>query len=236
MKEKVTAVVLAAGKGKRMNMDQNKVYLELLGKPIIYHTLRAFQESRVDSVILVVGPEEVDYAREEIVDRYGFSKVKMIVVGGRERYESVYLALKEGKTLGEGSYVLVHDGARAFITPELISKCIENVKKDKAVVLGMPVKDTIKIVDEDHFTCKTPPRRLIWQEQTPQCFLYDEILEAYQKMMDAGDETTTSEALVMEAYGHRRVRLIEGSYENMKITTREDIPLGETILKNRKAD
>jgi 2-C-methyl-D-erythritol 4-phosphate cytidylyltransferase len=188
----------------------------------------------VDSVILVVGPEEVDYARQEIVDRYGFSKVKMIVVGGRERYESVYLALKEGKTLGEGSYVLVHDGARAFITPELISKCIENVKKDKAVVLGMPVKDTIKVVSEDGWAAATPDRKTLWQVQTPQVFRYSLVKEAYRRLLEKQIGSVTDDAMVVEKMTDSRVRLVEGSYRNLKVTTPEDLECAEIFLKKNQ--
>ncbi|MFR3343800.1 MAG: 2-C-methyl-D-erythritol 4-phosphate cytidylyltransferase [Anaerobutyricum sp.] len=136
----------------------------------------------------------------------------------------------------EEGYVLIHDGARAFITPELIEFCIEQVKKDKSCVMGMPVKDTIKIVDEDRYAVSTPPRSTMWQIQTPQCFVTAEIREAYQKMMEAGDDSVTDDGMVMETYGIRGVRMIKGSYENMKITTPEDMLLGEAILKGRSTE
>ena len=204
MKEKVTAVVLAAGKGSRMHSDIQKQYMTLLERPVITYALEAFEDSSVDEVILVVAPGEVEYAQKNILDKYSYKKVK------------------------------IHDGARAFITPELIEFCIEQVKKDKSCVMGMPVKDTIKIVDDNCYAVSTPPRSSMWQIQTPQCFITKEIKEAYRKMMDAKDDSVTDDGMVMETYGIRGVRMIKGSYENIKITTPEDMLLGEAILKSRR--
>lgn len=231
MKEKVTAVVLAAGKGSRMHSDIQKQYMTLLDRPVITYALEAFEKSSVDEIILVVAPGEVDYAQKNILDKYKYKKVTSIITGGAERYHSVYEALC---AIPEEGYVLIHDGARAFITPELIEFCIEQVKKDKSCVMGMPVKDTIKIVDGNRYALDTPPRNTMWQVQTPQCFVTKEIREAYRKMMEAGDESVTDDGMVMETYGVRGVRMIKGSYENMKITTPEDMLLGEAILKSRK--
>lgn len=231
MKEKVTAVVLAAGKGSRMHSDIQKQYMTLLDRPVITYALEAFEKSSVDEIILVVAPGEVDYAQKNILDKYGYKKVTNIITGGAERYHSVYEALC---AISEEGYVLIHDGARAFITPELIEFCIEQVKKDKSCVMGMPVKDTIKIVDENCYALDTPPRSTMWQVQTPQCFVTKEIREAYRKMMETGDNSVTDDGMVMETYGVRGVRMIKGSYENMKITTPEDMLLGEAILKSRK--
>ena len=175
----------------------------------------------------------IEYAQENILDKYDYKKVSGIITGGAERYDSVYKALC---SMPEEGYVLIHDGARAFITPELIEFCIEQVKKDKSCVMGMPVKDTIKIVDEDCYAVSTPPRSTMWQIQTPQCFVTAEIREAYQKMMEAGDDSVTDDGMVMETYGIRGVRMIKGSYENMKITTPEDMLLGEAILKGRSTE
>ena len=222
MKEKVTAIVLAAGKGSRMHSKIQKQYMTLLDRPVITYALEAFEKSSVDEIILVVAPGEIEYAQENILDKYDYKKVSGIITGGAERYDSVY--------------VLIHDGARAFITPELIEFCIEQVKKDKSCVMGMPVKDTIKIVDEDRYAVSTPPRSTMWQIQTPQCFVTAEIREAYQKMMEAGDDSVTDDGMVMETYGIRGVRMIKGSYENMKITTPEDMLLGEAILKGRSTE
>ena len=222
MKEKVTAIVLAAGKGSRMHSEIQKQYMTLLDRPVITYALEAFEKSSVDEIILVVAPGEIEYAQENILDRYDYKKVSGIITGGAERYDSVYKALC---SMPEEGYVLIHDGARAFITPELIEFCIEQV-----------VKDTIKIVDEDRYAVSTPPRSTMWQIQTPQCFVTAEIREAYQKMMEAGDDSVTDDGMVMETYGIRGVRMIKGSYENMKITTPEDMLLGEAILKGRSTE
>ena len=142
MKEKVTAIVLAAGKGSRMHSEIQKQYMTLLDRPVITYALEAFEKSSVDEIILVVAPGEIEYAQENILDKYDYKKVSGIITGGAERYDSVYKALC---SMPEEGYVLIHDGARAFITPELIEFCIEQVKKDKSCVMGMPVKDTIKM-------------------------------------------------------------------------------------------
>ncbi len=233
-REKVTAIVLAAGKGNRMNYDIRKQYLELLGRPMICYTLDAFEASPVDEIILMVGPGEERFVRETIVEAEGYRKVKKIVTGGKQRHDSVYLGLKAGDPEG---YVLIHDGARAFITPELIEICIEAVKRDKACIMAMPVKDTIKIVDENDMVVATPSRKCLWQMQTPQCFVYEEILQAFCKLMAGNDQTgITDDGMVMEKFGSRKIRLVRGSYENFKITTQEDLIYGEAILRYRLRD
>lgn len=223
------AIVLAAGKGSRMHMDIQKQYATILGKPVIAYTLDAFEASQVDDIILVVGEGEIPFAREQIVDHFGYTKVSQIVTGGKERYESVYKGLCAAK---DSTYALIHDGARAFITPELIAQCIRDVIAYDACVMAVPVKDTIKIVDEEQYSVSTPDRKVMWQMQTPQCFRLPEIREAYRRMLESGDNTMTDDAMVMEKYGSRRVKMIMGSYENIKLTTPGDFILGEAILKN----
>ncbi len=227
----MTAIVLAAGKGARMHSKIQKQYMSLLGRPVITYPLETFEQSPVDEVILVVAPGETEFAQKNILEPYGYHKVSKVVTGGKERYHSVYYALCAiEEAMEDDHYVLIHDGARAFITPERIEYAISCVKKDKACVMGMPVKDTIKIVDEECYALSTPKRSAMWQVQTPQCFLLSEIREAYRKMLESGDTSATDDGMVMERYGNRRVRMIEGSYENMKITTPEDLLFGEAIL------
>ena len=236
LKEKVIAILLAAGKGLRMRSKILKPYLDLGGKPLITYALRAFEDSEVDEVILVAGAEEIDYIKEEIVEPYHFSKVSRIVAGGCERYESVHLGLCAAMEADEpADYVLIHDGARPFISPAKVSACIREVIKSKACVMGMPVDDTIKIVDETGTAVFTPARKSLWRIQTPQCFLLKEIADAYQRMMDAKDTRMTDDAMVMEEYGKRRVRVIPGGYDNIKITKPEDLVFGEAMLKDRKS-
>lgn len=227
-KEKITAIVLAAGRGSRMKSEIQKQYMTLAGKPVVVHSLEQFEKSAVDEIILVTGESEIEYCRENIVDAYHITKVKKIVAGGSERYESVYHALE---AMEDCHYVFIHDGARPCITQNIIQSCIDNVKEYGTCIIGMPVKDTIKIVDESVFAKDTPNRANLWQIQTPQCFLYDEIKLAYEKMMESEEKNITDDAMVMEQFGDRKVKLVCGSYENIKITTPEDMEIGEIFLK-----
>lgn len=226
--EKVTAIVLAAGSGRRMNSKVHKQYMMLAGKPVLYYALKTFEESPVTDIVLVVGQGEIAYCKREIVDKYGIRKVSAVIEGGRERYHSVH----EGLLAASGAdYVLIHDGARPFVTADMIGSSIENVKVHQACVVGMPVKDTIKMVGEDGFAKGTPDRRTLWQVQTPQTFSYPLIRDAYEKVIAQGDDTVTDDAMVLERITGRRVKVIEGSYQNIKITTPEDLLVAEAYLK-----
>ena len=238
MKGKTAAIIVAAGRGSRMGTKIQKQYLKLLGKPILAYTLEAFEKSETDEIILVVGEGEEDYVTREIIRPYGISRVTRVVAGGKERYESVWnglQAVKEGIFPEEKNecFVLIHDGARAFITPEQINFCIGQVREHRACVMGMPVKDTIKVVDSQEYTVSTPDRSTLWQMQTPQCFELTEISSAYRKMFQSGAEKVTDDAMVMESFGERPVKMIRGSYDNIKVTTPEDLILGEAILKEK---
>lgn len=226
--ERYAAIVLAAGAGKRMNSSVHKQYLELAGKPVLYYSLKAFEQSMVTEIVLVVGAGEIEYCTQEIIKKYGIQKVSAIVEGGKERYHSVYEGLKAVKN---AEYVLIHDGARPFVDTDMIARSIECAKNCKACVVGMPVKDTIKVVGTDGFAKETPERKTLWQIQTPQTFEYPLILEAYQKVIAAGDSTVTDDAMVLERAAGIAVRVIEGSYRNIKITTPEDLVTAEAWLK-----
>lgn len=225
--EKYAAVVLAGGSGKRMNSKVHKQYLLIKEKPILYYSLKAFEESAVDEIVLVVGDKEKDYCRQEIVEKYGLKKVKAIVTGGKERYHSVFEGLKAIET---ADYVLIHDGARPFVDNEIISRTMLAVKKYKSCVVGMPVKDTIRIADEEQYAKETPQRKYVWMVQTPQAFSYSLIYDAYEKMLQNENTAITDDAMVLESMTSHRVRLIEGSYRNIKITTPEDLLIAETYL------
>ena len=229
------ALMMAAGKGSRMKADKNKVYLELCGKPVLYYSLLAYEKSRVDEIILVVTPGDEEYVRKEIVERYGFRKVGKIVPGGSERFESVSLGIRSCPDRGE-AYLLIHDGARPFIRPDQIDLCIEETGKYKACAMAMPVKDTIRIVDEEGFSLSTPDRKTLWLMQTPQCCLLSEARVAYKRMMDAWDGDITDDVMVLERYIGRHSRMIRGSYDNIKLTTPEDMVIGETILNKYLGD
>lgn len=229
-KEKVTAIVLAAGQGTRMGGKTAKQYLLLDGRPVLYYALLAFEKSMVDEIILVAGEKDLPFCRTEIVEKYGFSKVTRIVAGGKERYHSVYQGLKAA---GGADYVLIHDGARPFVSDDIISRTIEAVKKEKACVVAMPVKDTIKIANEDHYAIETPNRSKVWMIQTPQAFSCDLILHAYEKVLASGDAVITDDAMVLEKAENIPVKLVQGSYTNIKITTPEDMKIAEIFLKDR---
>lgn len=224
---KFTAIVLSAGKGSRMNSGIHKQYLLLNGRPIITYSLEAFEKSPVDEVVLVTGQGEEEYCRKEIVEAYGFSKVGKIVAGGKERYHSVFHGLQ---AVTESDYVLIHDGARPFVTEEIIVRTMETVRKTNACVVGMHVKDTIKITDEKDIVKETPERSNVWMVQTPQAFSYPLISFAYKKMLLQEDAAITDDAMVVEKMCQVPVTLIEGSYRNIKITTPEDMLIAEAFF------
>lgn len=232
MKEKVIALVLAGGQGKRMQSDVQKQYMQLNDYPVLYYSLKQFEESAVDEIILVVAKGEITYCQKEIVERFCFKKVKQVVEGGKERYESVYHGLQ---AIDEEGYVLIHDGARPLITNSIIQTSIDGVKKYKACVVGMPVKDTIKIVNEQEVAVETPNRNSLWLVQTPQSFEIGIVKKAYEKMMEAKDTMVTDDAMVVEKYEKYPIKLLKGSYENIKITTPEDLVIAKGLL-DRKED
>lgn len=233
-KDKTVAVVLAAGQGKRMHSAVRKQYLLLQDKPIIYYALKTIQDSFIEEIILVAGSGEKEYCRSEIVEKFHLTKVKEIVEGGEERYHSVACGLKAIE--GEG-YVFIHDGARPFLTEEILRRTYNMVKEYHACVVGMPVKDTIKVVDGNHFAKLTPDRETLWQVQTPQAFTISLAKEAYDMLLHKEEELKaqgiriTDDAMVVETLLAHPVRLVEGSYENIKITTPEDLRIAHSFLQ-----
>lgn len=227
------AIILAAGSGKRMHAGVKKQYMLIEEKPMLYYTLKAFQDCEdVHKIILVTGEEDIEYCRQDIIGKYQFHKVTDVVSGGAERYDSVYQGLQ---CVAHAEYILVHDGARPFITAEQISILIEETKIHKACIAAVKAKDTIKISDENGYVVSTPLRKNLWIVQTPQVFEAKLLLHAYDNMMGAEKKDITDDAMVVEQYGHHPVRLVELSYENIKITTPEDLLIGEAILKKRAA-
>ncbi len=236
-----TAIVLAAGSGKRMGTAVHKQYLLIGGKPVLYYPLKAFQDCElIDEIVLVTGKGEEEYCREEIVEHYGISKVAAIISGGAERYHSVWRGLQKIK---EG-YVYIHDGARPFVNEEIIQRGYECVRVEHACAAGMPSKDTVKIVDEKCFVQETPDRSSVWMIQTPQIFDVSLVKKAYSMLMAQEDGTSdvggadsarripvTDDAMVVELMLKRPVRLFYGAYENIKITTPEDLEIAEVFLK-----
>lgn len=230
---KIYAIVLSGGKGSRMNSDIPKQYLPIKGKPILYYSLKAFEDSKVDSVIVVASPSDFDMIQRDIISKYNLSKVCKLTEGGKERYHSVFAGLKAAK---DADYVLIHDGARAMITPEIINRNIEAVKEYPACVTGMPSKDTVKIADDNGFVNTTPNRKSVWIIQTPQTFSYEVAMSAYSQMIESEGEIKsrgieiTDDAMVVETFGEMKVKLIEGDYKNIKITTPEDMILADRYL------
>lgn len=228
MKEKITAIILMAGVGKRMNSDVPKQYMQVNNKPIVYYTIKAFEDSKVDDIVLVTGETEIEYCTKEIVQYFKFNKVVNVVAGGKERYNSVYNGLK---TVNNSKYILIHDGARPCIQPLDIDKMIDQVKKYSACIMGVPTKDTIKIVDNDNNIVQSPDRSIIWQAQTPQAFEYTRIMHAYSQIQLNEDKAITDDAQVWSLYNKTPVKMIEGSYENIKVTTPSDMEIVVNCLK-----
>lgn len=226
----VTAIVLAAGQGTRMGSPVPKQYLEIGGIPLFLHPLQQLEKSpAVQGIILVVGCQEVAMA-EEIVSSYSLHKLHRIVPGGKERSHSVYQGLK---ALPEDcSWVVVHDGVRPFFTLSLLEQVVNTAKACGAAIPGVPVKDTIKVCDENGMVVKTPPRHRLWAIQTPQAFRRDWLVEAYEQAMKSGI-TATDDAALVEELG-KPVKVVQGHYENIKITTPEDLVLAELIWKRRQ--
>lgn len=239
-KARCVAVVLAGGRGKRMGTTLAKQYLLIQDKPVLYYSLETFEKSElIDDIILVVGKGQIPYCRQEIVEKYQFQKVRAVVEGGAERYHSVWAALRILEKEQMKGYVFIHDGARPFIDEEILRRAYEEVCKSHACVVGMPVKDTIKIADETGCIHMTPKRSLVWQIQTPQVFASELIVTAYRELIE-NEETLleqgiliTDDAMVVENVCKCPVKLVEGSYENIKITTPEDLKIAEIFVDKK---
>lgn len=227
--EKCTAIVLAAGQGKRMHSKIQKQFLMIGGYPVLYYSLRCFQDSPlIQDIILVTGAEDISYCKEEIVEKYGLDKVTRVIAGGKERYDSVYAGLQACR---DCTYVFIHDGARPFVTGDILERGFAGVKESGACVIGMPSKDTIKLADSQGFVEGTPDRSRVWNIQTPQIFRYELIRSAHEKLRMESMAGITDDAMVVEQAAGVKVKLVEGSYENIKITTPEDLAVAEAFLK-----
>ena len=226
---RIGAVILAGGRGSRMHSDIQKQYMLLNGRPLISYALEAFEQSIVDVMVLVTGAGEEDYVRQEILAPLHLKKLCGIVTGGKERYHSVYEGLKAA---GDCHLVFIHDGARPFVDQGILERTKEAAETYQACVAGMPVKDTIKLSDGHGTAVETPRRDLVWMVQTPQVFDCALIREAYRKLMESdGTLAVTDDAMVLESIEGKKVRLVEGSYRNIKITTPEDLLVAEAFLQ-----
>ena len=224
------AVIVAGGQGTRIEGKLPKQFLNLGDRPILAHCVQRFESCQmVDQIVLVVPEDYLGYCSEAIVDQYDFRKVKKIVCGGRERQESVYLGLKACPK--STNVVAIHDGVRPFVSPQKISESIELCEQKRAVILAVPAKDTVKRV-EGNSVVTTLDRRKLWLVQTPQVFDYSLILDAYERAIE--DEFAgTDDAMLLERLG-RQVTVVEGEYQNIKITTAEDLAIAEKLVRTHE--
>lgn len=228
--ESFKAVIPVAGQGKRMQSDINKQFMLLQGMPIIVHTLRIFQAATIiNEIVLICGPGEEQYYKQEVLRDYGITKPVTVVTGGKERQDSVYYGLQSISEVN--CYVMIHDGVRPLVTLDLISRMAEEVVLTGAVVAGVPVKDTIKRTDAGGYIIDTVQRENLWQIQTPQAFELGLVKQAHERAR-AEAFYGTDDATLLERQGVG-IKIIYGSYENIKITTPEDIVVAETILQGR---
>lgn len=231
---KCYAVVLAAGSGTRMGSSTPKQYLPLLGKPVLWYSLQAFEQSPlISECIVVTGQDDIAFVQEEIVQKGNFRKVTQVIAGGAERYLSVEKALTVLQD--KKGYVFIHDGARPLLTEEIIERLYREVCRHDAVCAAVPVKDTIKIADPAGFADRTPDRKTLYAVQTPQVFSIPLICRAYEMLREQYDKgigvSITDDAMVAEYMLGTKVKLVEGSYTNIKITTPEDMEVAIAYLK-----
>lgn len=221
-------VIVAAGTGSRMKKDINKQFIKLKNKEIVAHTIEKFYNSEnIDDIVVVIREDEEEYFNKNIKEKYGFTNIK-VAYGGNERQDSVFNGIKMLKK--ECDVVLIHDGARPFVTDDIIKRSINKANEHNAIVVGVKVKDTIKVVSDNGNIVDTPNRSYLWAVQTPQVFKYDIITKAYEDAYN-NNYYGTDDAMLVERIGYN-VKMIEGSYNNIKITTQEDLEFGEQILKN----
>ena len=263
---RVTAILLAAGRGTRMGSGIRKQFMELAGRPVLSWSLNVLALSPIVTEIVLVIPaggganksaeEEQEYIRRLFIDplpEAAAAKVRALVPGGAERYNSVYNGLEAIQWPCD--YVFIHDGARPLITEEMLEKLFRAVQEYKAVVAASPSKDTVKITDDSGFVQSTPDRSRVWNIQTPQCFAYELVKSSYEKIIGAASDTApaaafadfagaghqnsqtprkiTDDAMVVEYASDTKVRPVDTGYQNIKITTPEDLLVAEVFLRNR---
>jgi len=218
--QKVGAVIAAAGSSRRMG-GADKVFALLGGKPILAPVVNAFQGcNHVDQIVVVLSEQNLERG-QQLVAEQGWSKVSDVCAGGRRRQDSVAAGLKR---LSNCDWVVIHDGARPLVTADLINRGLEAAKETGAAVAAVPITDTIKVAGDDRFVQQTLLRRNLWAVQTPQVFRFDIIAEAYRQTKGEA----TDDASLIEQLGYR-VKIYMGSYDNIKITTPDDLALAEVL-------
>jgi len=239
-KIKTAAIIPAAGAGKRIKSNIKKPYLILDNKPILVHTIQAIiRPGLVDSIVVVVAPGDRQYCIEKIIKPYNFQTHIDLVEGGKTRQESVFNGLQ--LVSKDCDIVLIHDSVRPFVDSELIERLLTAAEQFGAATAAVPVKDTIKIADEDGFVLDTPARKNLWATQTPQTFRYEIIKKAYQKVKnmssDEVKDTTkaTDDAALVEQLGYK-VKIIKGNYQNIKITTPEDLEFARFLINQKRQE
>ena len=227
-KTKTSAIIAAAGSGTRFNSNNKKQFELLSGKPVLYYSLNTLQNCKIiDEIVLVVNDDDIEWGKENIVKKYSITKVSKIIPGGKERQ----LSVKKGfdSLSSDTDLVFIHDAARPFITSDLIDKVVNNAKNNGSAILAIKAKDTLKLCEENNLEVeKTLPRNSVWHAQTPQVFKY-EILENGYSKIDITECELTDESQLAEISGCK-VNIVEGSELNIKITTREDLKLAESII------
>lgn len=231
MDDNLRVVIAAAGAGSRMGSKINKQYLPLGSRPILTYSLDVFEHfAAVDEIIIVARPDEIEYCRQEIVNKFNYGKVSRIVPGGRERQDSVWAGLQQLDK--DTAYVAVHDGARPLFTTGLLKELLQEAKEWGAAIPGMYSRDTLKMVDRDNFVGKTLDRSSIIMVQTPQVFRFAELYKAYEEANIENFRATDDASLFEKYIG--RVKVVEGEYDNLKITTPEDIIVAQCLLDGRR--
>lgn len=228
MVDNLRVVIAAAGKGRRMGSNTNKQYMLLNGRPVLSYSLDFFDRlPLVSQIVVVCAPDEIEYCDEEIVKRFRYSKVSAVVPGGPERQDSVWAGLQQ---LGEDTdLVAVHDGARPILSLEVLTGLVAEAREWGAAIPGIPSKETVKLGDRDGFVRQTLDRASVYGIQTPQVFNYTELVTAYRQAFEEGF-LGTDDASLFELY-IGRVKLVPGDYNNIKITTPEDMLMAEALMK-----
>lgn len=229
----VTAIIPAAGSGTRMGLKKAKQFMDLCGKPILAVTLSHFQECNlVDRIVVAVSQDDVDYCLREIVDRYKLSKVFKVIVGGKRRQDSVRKGIEA--VSDSCRLVLIHDGVRPLVTNGLIERVIKAANDFRAVITGLPVKETVKEADSKGRVLRSIDRGHLWLIQTPQIFRWEDIHLAHQKAIRHGWEEATDDAFLIEKMGIP-VKMIEGEEDNIKVTTPQDLDMARFLISKKSA-
>lgn len=243
------AIILAGGKGSRMKSSIPKQFMNINEKPMICYSIDEFEQNdNIDGIVVVASLDYIDYIKT-IINKNNYKKIIDVVEGGAERYDSVYSGLNciknlivnskhiknQYKKISDGKdYVFIHDGARPCVSGTVINECMRDVVKYNACVAAVPVKDTIKVVNEDKIAINTPNRSELWQVQTPQVFGYGLIMKAYDKLYADNDKKNiTDDAMVVEKYMDTKVKMTVSEYTNIKVTTPEDILIAEIFLSGK---